>query len=365
MDTVAQPQGAKGSATNFGRGWIPQGRDIGLPRDNQREGALYAAALPASGEDYAAPLDATRWTPDVKLRFLHVLSGHGNVRVAASAVGLSRQGAYLARRRDPAFARGWDAALVLARRHAEAVLAERALDGVVEPVWFRGEEVGARRRFDSRLLLAHIGRLDRQAEALDRSAADEGAFDRLLAEVAGLSAAEDAAAVGEDRAAFLDRAVAAAETACAAAPAEPCWDEEEISAEDDEAALADAAELAAWNAAIGAAEDAAAARWDGAWGALHAAVDDCLAGRPPLEVKGLRPPAGRIPLDGVKRVKQARPPLNRPPLARAAAPAYAPLQQRENARWQGSGSTTCTWGSGSSMPSAAPLPKPTTSCSPR
>lgn len=41
------------------------------------------------------------------------------------------------------------------------MLVTRALDGVEVPVWFRGEKVGTRRLYDTRLLLAHLGRLDR------------------------------------------------------------------------------------------------------------------------------------------------------------------------------------------------------------
>ncbi|WP_404482223.1 hypothetical protein [Novosphingobium sp. BL-52-GroH] len=106
----------------------------------------------------------TAWDPARKVRFLDHLAGKGDVRAACAAVGMSRTSAYLLRRRDGLFAQGWAAALVLARAHVEEVLATRALDGVEEAVWFRGECVGTRRRFDTRLLLAHLGRLDRAAQ---------------------------------------------------------------------------------------------------------------------------------------------------------------------------------------------------------
>jgi hypothetical protein len=231
-----------------------------------------------------------RWTAEVKVRFLHLLSGHGNVRVAAAAVGLSRQGAYLARRRDAVFARAWDAALVLARGHAEGVLAERALDGVVEDVWFRGELVGSRRRYDARLLLAHLARLDRQAEALDDDDASEGAFDRLLGEVAGLAVADEVTEMGEDRDAFLD-AVAEQAARDYAATAYP------FTGRARDADYDEAAEIAAENAAIQGAEIAAGKRWDAARAALYAAVDDAVAGQAPYEVKSLGRAGGgrRIP----------------------------------------------------------------------
>jgi hypothetical protein len=43
------------------------------------------------------------------------------------------------------------------------VLADRALNGVQEVVYYHGEEVATRTRYDSRLLLAHLARLDRIA----------------------------------------------------------------------------------------------------------------------------------------------------------------------------------------------------------
>src|SRR5690606_18760927 len=123
---------------------------------------------------------ASGWTPERKLQFLDHLAGRGNVRASCRRVGLSREAAYRLRRRDPQFARGWAAALVLARSAGSEVLADRAIDGVEEDIWYRGELVGTRRKFDTRLLLAHLGRLDKAAD--DKAAAkDAERFDELLA----------------------------------------------------------------------------------------------------------------------------------------------------------------------------------------
>jgi hypothetical protein len=108
----------------------------------------------------ACPL-VSGWTPESRARFLDHLAGKGNVRAACKRVGLSREAAYRLRRRDPLFARGWAAALVKAHDACVEVLAERAIDGVEEPVFYRGEQVGMRRKYDSRLLLAHLARLDK------------------------------------------------------------------------------------------------------------------------------------------------------------------------------------------------------------
>ena len=101
------------------------------------------------------------FTPSRKLRFLDELARHGNVRVAAARCGVSRSGAYLARSRNLAFADAWRAALVLGRDRAVEEMAERAIEGWQEPVFYHGRQVAVRRRYDARLLLAHLARLDK------------------------------------------------------------------------------------------------------------------------------------------------------------------------------------------------------------
>ncbi|WP_054121587.1 hypothetical protein [Novosphingobium sp. AAP93] len=122
------------------------------------------------------------------MRFLHILATSGNVRRACAVVGVSPQSAYVHKRRDAAFAHGWAAALLLARDAAEEMLAERALHGVRETIFYRGEAVGSRVRHDPRLLLAHLARLDRHAEraetAQDPAPGIAARFDDYLAELA-------------------------------------------------------------------------------------------------------------------------------------------------------------------------------------
>ncbi|MDG2003740.1 MAG: hypothetical protein P8J20_10455 [Novosphingobium sp.] len=171
--------------------------------------------------DAAQFLDATRrdgWTPALKARFLALLADTGNVRLSARRCGLSAQSAYVQRRRDALFARGWAAAIMLARDHAEQVLADRAIEGVEERVYYRGELIATRRRYDSRLLLAHLARLDRLAgEQADGDEAER--FDELLALVAGEEPPEALAALELNeilpaaREAYADRAAKRAECA--------------------------------------------------------------------------------------------------------------------------------------------------------
>jgi hypothetical protein len=142
-------------------------------------------------------LDPAGWTPERRARFIELLSESGVVRASARACGLSPQSVYKLRRRDALFERSWKAALVLARDHSEQVMACRALDGVEEPIFYRGEQVGVRRRYDTRLLLAHMARLDRQCRD-SQAKADAGRFDELLALVAGEELPEALAEVAVD-----------------------------------------------------------------------------------------------------------------------------------------------------------------------
>lgn len=130
------------------------------------------------------PALARGWTPALKARFLDHLATKGNVRASCARVGLSTESAYRLRRRDADFARGWAAALALARDASVQVLADRAIDGVEERVFYRGELIDTRRRYDARLLLAHIARLDKLVDE-EAAGPDAARFDELLARIAG------------------------------------------------------------------------------------------------------------------------------------------------------------------------------------
>lgn len=136
------------------------------------------------------------WTAARKAQFLEALAADGNVRAACARVGLSREAAYRLRRREPLFARAWAAAQLLARENVGEVLGTRAIEGIEEEVWHRGEVVGTRRRYDTRLLLAHMARLDKLAEDKD-AREDATRFDELLACIAGEAVPEDLAIEGE------------------------------------------------------------------------------------------------------------------------------------------------------------------------
>ena len=122
----------------------------------------------------------TEFTRERQVRFLENLAVSGSVRSAVTAAGVSHQTAYRARRSQAPFRLAWDAALLAARVHAESVLASRAIDGVEEKVFYHGEQIDTRIRYSDRLLLAHLGRLDRLADD-PRAAAVAEDFDAALA----------------------------------------------------------------------------------------------------------------------------------------------------------------------------------------
>lgn len=129
------------------------------------------------GDETRAP--QTQFTLDLRIAFLEALAVSGSVCSAARRVKISHQSVYRARRSSAPFGRAWDAAMVIARGQAEALLADYAMSGVEEEVWYHGEIVGTRRRVSDRLLLAHLGRLDRmRTDARIEALAED--FDGLL-----------------------------------------------------------------------------------------------------------------------------------------------------------------------------------------
>jgi len=202
------------------------------------------------------------WTPDRQVRFLDHLSADGNVRAACARVGMSREAAYRRRRREPLFARAWDAALLRAREASGEVLASRALDGVEEDVWYKGELVGTRRKYDSRLLLAHMARLDKLAEASAAACADAERFDELLAALAGEDVPVELAIAGQELPPARGETIALAGEAAIDA-----WEDapdERIDADCDAACDREQAE--------------AAVRWDDWFARACATVDRLLGG---------------------------------------------------------------------------------------
>ncbi|HET7709243.1 MAG TPA: hypothetical protein VFK50_06895 [Sphingomicrobium sp.] len=95
------------------------------------------------------------WTPQKQHDFIAALAESGCVTEAAAAVGMKVRSAYRLRARPgaAAFRQSWDIALDYAVRNLSDAAFSRALHGVATPIFFRGEQVGERRRFDERLTM--------------------------------------------------------------------------------------------------------------------------------------------------------------------------------------------------------------------
>lgn len=87
-----------------------------------RNAATAAPLVPRAEEGArAAPPSAPRhngWTAARRRLFCRTLAAGGSVSLACARVGLSREAAYKARRRDAAFARAWQRAQAEARAAA-------------------------------------------------------------------------------------------------------------------------------------------------------------------------------------------------------------------------------------------------------
>lgn len=105
----------------------------------------------------AVPLRARHdgWTPEKQHDFIAALAESGCVAEACRAVGMTTHSAYRLRARPDAsvFRQSWDVALDFAIRRLSDAAFGRALNGVATPVFFQGEQIGERRRFDERLTM--------------------------------------------------------------------------------------------------------------------------------------------------------------------------------------------------------------------
>ncbi|WP_298171999.1 hypothetical protein [Novosphingobium sp.] len=280
-------------------------------------------------------MSALPFTPERRVRFLHHLATTGNVRRACAAVGVSAQAAYVHKRRDGAFAHGWHAALLLARDAAEEVLAERALNGVQETIFYRGEAVGHRVRFDARLLLAHIARLDRHADQAEQEGAPApgiaARFDEYLAELREAAEPGDEPAFAPpdydfDAPPQWTPAQPTREEALLAAREEVLYafppESEDLPAEALAGLDLDAIDpIDIWPEALAhaqhTAETAAAAEWDAASQTRLAALDTLLdehecppRAEPAIETKSAKVSHDRVNRVNLRALIAARPPLS-------------------------------------------------------
>lgn len=86
-------------------------------------------------------------------KFFESLAETCNVTLTATLTGLSRLALYQWRKEDAQFAKDWDEALELGANALEDEAVRRAKDGVLEPVFYKGEEVGYVRKYSDTLMI--------------------------------------------------------------------------------------------------------------------------------------------------------------------------------------------------------------------
>lgn len=95
------------------------------------------------------------WTPDKQVGFVQALCATGCFETAARHVGMSARSARdLRTRRDAAsFRAACDAALAAGTSALTEAAMDRALNGVVVPIYYKGEQVGEKRVFNEALTM--------------------------------------------------------------------------------------------------------------------------------------------------------------------------------------------------------------------
>lgn len=97
----------------------------------------------------SAPKPRRDWRP----AFIADLRSNGIVSHAATAAGIDRQTAYNEYHRNKDFAATWEDAIEAATDSLENEAIRRARDGVEEPVFYQGEQVGKIKRYSDSLLM--------------------------------------------------------------------------------------------------------------------------------------------------------------------------------------------------------------------
>jgi hypothetical protein len=132
------------------------------PRISERLGGQDATETARELPERKARQDG--WSEERIRAFLTTLASYGTVGEAARAAGMSRQSAYKLRSstNGRGFRLAWSAAIRLAREHLVDLVHSRAVHGCVEVIVRDGQVWGERHRFDNRLTMDVIERLDRQ-----------------------------------------------------------------------------------------------------------------------------------------------------------------------------------------------------------
>lgn len=135
----------------------------------------------------AKPRKTPRASENAKRAFIASLMKCRNVSKACLAAGISRQGAYAWRDRDPDFSNAWNDAWDSHLDAVEEAVFQRGVEGWDEPVFFQGVECGTKRRFSDRNALAILQRYRGYGSAPDSAAAVQPGIAVLPGVGAGIS----------------------------------------------------------------------------------------------------------------------------------------------------------------------------------
>ena len=95
------------------------------------------------------------WTPERQRDFIAAIACNGSVQAACRALNMSARGAYELRQHPEAgeFRAAWDMAATEGLTIMEDVAWDRAINGTDQAIMYKGERVGVRIHYDSRLLM--------------------------------------------------------------------------------------------------------------------------------------------------------------------------------------------------------------------
>ena len=127
--------------------------------------------------------------PEEKQKFLEVYRETGSSKVAAKTVGVAFQTAYRHRADDPDFFEQWVEADEEYTQSMEVEADRRGVQGVDEPIWYAGKNVGTIKRYSDILLIFRLKAkrpLVYRDNAVVKHEFDELTDEQLIARAKGL-----------------------------------------------------------------------------------------------------------------------------------------------------------------------------------
>jgi hypothetical protein len=97
-----------------------------------------------------------KFTPEKREEFFATLAAGKSPTAASAAAGITRQYAYLLRREDPDFKALWDDAVEAGTDLMEDESHRRAVEGIMRPVFYQGDECGHVREFSDTLMIVNL-----------------------------------------------------------------------------------------------------------------------------------------------------------------------------------------------------------------